>query len=162
MEDQVAKRFETLRSLNRVYSANASRIYNDKAGNLVDVRLSGVHDQAAAEVFFNQFYQTTDIVPAQITTDKEQALSPAIENVFDDTKHRDVKYLINVIEQDHQGIKSRIKVMKGFCEIFSAIIFCTVFEEIRQLFRMENQTRAQRRKMIPSKCQKLNEIFVTN
>jgi putative transposase len=46
----------------------------DKEGNLVDVRLSDVRDQAAAEAFFNQCHETTDILPEQITTDKEPAV----------------------------------------------------------------------------------------
>jgi len=36
------------------------------------------------------------------------------------------------IKQDHRGIKSRYKVIKGFKNTFSALIFCTAFEEIRQ------------------------------
>ncbi len=35
-----------------------------------------------------------------------------------------------------RGIKTRYKPMKGFKNIFCALIFCTVFEEIRQFFRM--------------------------
>src|SRR6056297_1709308 len=80
----------------------------DKEGNLVDVYLSDVRDQAAAEAFFKQAEKTTGITPEQIKTDKEPALYPAIENIFgESTKHRDVKYLNNTLEQDHRGIKSR-------------------------------------------------------
>jgi len=43
----------------------------------------------------------------------------------------------NIIEQDHRGIKSRYKVMKGVKSIFCASIFCTTFEEIRQCFSHE-------------------------
>ena len=72
----------------------------DTDGNLVDVYLSDVRDQAAAEAFFKQAEKTTGVTPKQITTDKEPALYPAIENVFDDTiKHRDNKYMNNKIEQ---------------------------------------------------------------
>jgi len=132
----------------------------DKAGNLVDVYLSDVRDQAAAEAFFEQAINTTGIMPEQITTDKEAALYPAIENIFgDNTKHRDSKYMNNRMEQDHRGIKSRYKVMKGFKNMFSALIFCTAFEEIRQLFRMKNKTRAKRRKDLVSKIQDFNELF---
>ncbi len=123
----------------------------DKEGNLVDVYLSDVHDQAAAEVFFEQAINTAD---------KEPALYSAIKNIFGDkTKHRDSKYMNNKIEQDHRSIKSRYKVMKGFKNIFSALIFCTVFEEIRQCFRMKNKTRAECRKTLPSKIKEFNELF---
>jgi putative transposase len=102
------------------------------------------------------------VIPEQITTDKEPALYPAIENTLSLTKHRDIKYKNNNLEQDHRGIKSRYDVMKGFCGILSALIFCTVFEEIRQHFRMENKTRAERRKIIPSKFQNFKQIFLTS
>jgi putative transposase len=66
----------------------------------------------------------------------------------------------NVIEQNHRGIKSRCRVMKGFKNIFCALTFCTAFEEIRQLFRMKNKTRAERRSIISSNFSSFNELFV--
>lgn len=132
----------------------------DKQGNLVDVYLIDVRDQTAAEAFFTQCHKATGVVPSQITTDKEPALYPAVKRVFGGgTRHRDVKYMNNCIEQDHRGIKSRYKVMKGFSSIFCALIFCTVFEEIRQLFRMKNKTRADRRREIPFKIQQYCEMW---
>lgn len=90
----------------------------DKKNNLVDVYLSNVRDKAAAEAFFNQAQKTVDIIPNQITTDKEPALYPAIKTVFDnDTKHHDSQYMNNRIEQDHRAIKSRVEAMKGFKNI---------------------------------------------
>ena len=65
----------------------------------------------------------------------------------------------NRIEQDHRGIKSRYKVMKGFKNIFCALIFCTAFEEIQQSFRMKNKTRAERRSMITTKISGFNDLF---
>ena len=71
----------------------------------------------------------------------------------DDIKHRDSKYMNNVIEQDHRGIKSRYRSMKGFKGSGCAMIFCTVFEEIRQFFKMKNKTQAQRRQCFAPKFQ---------
>ena len=103
--------------------------------------LSDVRDLEAAENFFLQAEQTTGITPDLITTDKEAALPTAIDNVFGNgSKHRDNKYLNNSIEQSHRGIKSRHKAMKGFKDIYSALKFCTVFEEIQQFFRVKNRT----------------------
>ena len=105
----------------------------DKQGNLVDVYLSDKRDQAAAEAFFKQAHKTEGVTPTQITTDKETALYSAIANTFyENTKHRDSKYMNNRLEQDHRGIKSCYKVMKGFKDFFCALVFCTAFEEIRQ------------------------------
>lgn len=132
----------------------------DKQGNLVDVYLSDVRDQATAEAFFKQCHHTTEVMPTQITTDKEPALYPAVKRVFGSgTWHRDKKYKNNCLEQDHRGIKSRYKVMKGFNNIFCTLIFCTVFEEIRQLFRMKNKTRAERRREIPLKIQQYCKVW---
>ena len=132
----------------------------DKDGNLIDVYLSDVRDQEAAESFFRQAATTCGVYPYCITTDKEPALYKAIENTFNDyTDHRDNKFMNNRIEQDHRGIKSRVKVMKGFKDIFKALIFCAVFEEIRQFFRMKNKTRAESRSFFSPKFQELNVIF---
>jgi transposase-like protein len=91
----------------------------DKEGNLVDIYLSDVRDQAAAEAFFNQAKHTTGIIP----------------------------------------IKSRLRVMKGFKNIFSGLIFCTGFEEIRQFFRMKNKTRSERRRFILPRIQDLKNLL---
>jgi transposase-like protein len=132
----------------------------DKEGNLIDVYVSDVRDQEAAEIFFRQAATTCGVYPYCITTDKEPALYKAIENTFSDyTDHRDNTFMNNHIEQDHRGIKSRVKVMKGFKDIFKALVFCTVFEEIRQFFRMKNKTRAESRSLFSPKFQELNVIF---
>ena len=111
----------------------------------------------------SQAENTTGVTPDQITTDKEPALYPAIDNVFGNgTKHRDNKYRNNCIEQDHRGIKSRYKVMKGFKDIFCALKFCTVFEEIRQFFRMKHKTRSERRELILSRIKGFNDLFLAN
>ena len=66
----------------------------------------------------------------------------------------------NRIEQNHRGIKSLYKPMKGFNDTVCALIFCTAFEEIRQLFRINNKSRAEARKIIPSKIQDLNDLML--
>ena len=74
----------------------------DKAGNLVDVYLSDVRNQKAAEKFFVQAKNTTSIDSDQIITvgnNKERALYPAIKTVFSNAmKHRDSKFMNNIIE----------------------------------------------------------------
>jgi len=133
----------------------------DKQGHLVDVYLSDIRDLAAAEAFFEQAAKTSGIYPKQITTDKEAAFYSSIENVFGDyTDHRDSKFMNNILEQDHRGIKSRAGPMKGFKNIFCAQIFCTAFEEIRQFFRMKNKTRAEQRRSFVSRFQAFNQLAI--
>jgi len=99
-------------------------------------------------------------MPKKITTDKEPALYSAINNSFSNqAKHRDSKYMNNIIEQDHRGIKSRYKVMKGFKNPFCALRFCTAFEEIRQFFRMQRKTQAECRGLILSRIQNFHNLL---
>lgn len=131
----------------------------DKEGNLVDVYLSDVRDQAAAKQFFLQAENTTGMTPDQITTNKEPALAAAHEEVFGNgAKHRDCKYKNNLIEQDHRGIKSRSCVMKGFKDIFCALRFCTTFEEIRNYYRVRNKTGTEKRNQFASKLRKMQHL----
>ena len=127
----------------------------------MNVYLSDVRDQAAAEAFFNQAQETTGMTPEQMTSDKERALYPAIKNIFgDNTKHRNSKYMNNVIEQNHRGIKLRYKPIKGFKNILCALIFSTAFEEIQQLFRLKNETRSERRQLLAPRFQEIQKLFM--
>ena len=130
----------------------------DEADDLVDVYLSDVRDQAAAENFFMQAEKTTGNTPDQITTDKEPALASAIDEVFGNgSTHRAVKYMNNKLEAHHCKTKSRLNVMKGFKNIFSALRFCVSFEEIRQFFRMPSP-RIQGNGAITSKIREFFQI----
>jgi len=64
----------------------------------------------------------------------------------------------NVMEQDHRGIKSRYRSMKGFKDNWCAMIFCHVFEEFRQFFRMKNKSTAERRKHFSPRFQEFCEV----
>ena len=110
----------------------------DQENNLADVYLSDVRNEVAAEAFFSQAKNINGFIPEQITTDKEAALYPAMKSVFGNkVKHHDSKYMNNQIEQDHRAIKSRIRIMKGFKNIFCALKFCTAYEEIHEFFVCE-------------------------
>jgi len=133
----------------------------DKEGNLVDIYLSETRDRTAAQAFFKSCERTTGITPHQITTDKEKAFPAAIKEVLGhEVKHRDNQYLNNRMEQDHRGIKSRYSVMKGFKDFFCTLIFCHVFEEIRQFFRVNQHPLSERRGIIASKFQEFKNIMI--
>ncbi len=133
----------------------------DKEGDFIDVYLSDVRDQKETEKFFKQAHKTAGLTPEQITTGKEKALHPAIKNVFGNkTKHRDCKY--NCLKQDHRGIQSRYKVIKGSKSIFCALILYTSFEETKQFFRMTNKTRGEKRGLFVSRFQQFNNLAIAN
>ena len=132
----------------------------DKSGKLVDVYLSDTRNEQAAKKFFANCKETTGITPDQITTDKEKAFPAAISSTLGKkVKHRTSKYKNNIMEQNHRGIKSRYGAMKCFKDIWCAMIFCTVFEEIREFFNLRNYTTAQRRSGFASKFSNFIKIF---
>jgi transposase-like protein len=92
----------------------------DRDGNTVDFRLSRKRDVAAAKAFLRKALKTQGRAPLSITLDGYAASHravremPAEDMIWKDTKLRSSKYLNNMIEQDHRGVKSRIAPMLGF------------------------------------------------
>ena len=87
----------------------------DRDGNLVDVLLSEKRDKAAAEAFFRSARTVTSCVPERVTNDGHDAYPGAIKAVLGEAvRHRTNRYLNNHLEQDHRGIKQRIRPMGSF------------------------------------------------
>ena len=108
----------------------------DRAGNLVDARLSQTRDMDAAQRFFRQARDLSGGLPEQVTTDGHDAYPRAIrETLGESVMHRTSRYKNNRIEQDHRSIKQRYYPLRGFGSFVSAARFCTGFEEQRQYFR---------------------------
>jgi len=88
----------------------------DSDGNTLDWMLSETRDRKAAAKFLKELVSLShSINPRVINTDKNAAYPPAFEDckeekIFcEETKLRQVKYLNNVIEQDHRYVKRRLK-----------------------------------------------------
>src|SRR6202158_4786169 len=83
----------------------------DRDGKTVDFRLSPSRDVAAAKLFFPKAVKTLVTPPRVITLDGYAASHRAVRELSEenglwkDTKLRSSKYLNNVIEQDHRGVK---------------------------------------------------------
>jgi transposase-like protein len=92
----------------------------DRDGNTVDFRLSPKRDVAAAKAFFRKALRTQGRAPMSITLDGYAASHRAVREMPNDnrlwkhTRLRSSKYLNNLIEQDHRGIKARTNPMLGF------------------------------------------------
>jgi transposase-like protein len=86
----------------------------DRAGSTVDFRLSAKRDVAAVKAFFRKAIKGQQRAPQTITLDGYAASHRAVRELPADTKLRSSKYLNNLIEQDHRGVKQRIAVMLGF------------------------------------------------
>ena len=88
----------------------------DSEGNTLDWMLSATRDQKAASKFFEKLSILSHAVnPRVIGTDKNAAYPPSFEDckkrkVFsEEVKLRQIKYLNNIIEQDHRFVKRRVK-----------------------------------------------------
>jgi transposase-like protein len=92
----------------------------DRDGNTVDFRLSPTRDVAAAKAFFRKALRTQRRAPVSITLEGYAASHRAVrempkeDEAWKHTKLKSSKYLNNLIEQDHCGIKSRTGPMLGF------------------------------------------------
>ena len=97
----------------------------DKYGNTVDLLLTRRRQKMSAQKFFNKAIGNNG-KPRIVNIDKSGANSSAILTVNKRSlstkkiKIRKVKYLNNIIEQDHRRIKRRIRIMTGFKEFESA------------------------------------------
>jgi putative transposase len=97
----------------------------DKAGETVDFLLTAKRDRKAALRFLCKAIGQHG-VPAKITIDKSGANTAAIESY--NSEHnaeielRQIKYLNNVVEQDHRAIKRQVRPMMGFKSFWSAAV----------------------------------------
>src|ERR1700738_1668955 len=110
----------------------------DRAGRTVDFRLSAKRDVAAKE-FFRKAIESQQRCPQTITLDGYAASHRAVRELKADgwlpanTKLRSSKYLNNLVEQDHRGVKQRIAVMLGFKEFGNAAITIAGIELLHRI-----------------------------
>jgi putative transposase len=108
----------------------------DRDGNLIDAMLSEHRDMAAAKAFFRSAKATMGYRPDRVTTDGHGSYPRAIGTMLGRTvRHRTSAYLNNRLEQDHRGIKGRIRCMRGFKSEQAAARFCREHGELRDLLR---------------------------
>ena len=108
----------------------------DRDGNLIDAMLSAHRDMKAAKAFFRSAKATMGYRPERVTTDGHGSYPRAIRTVLGKTvRHRTSAYLNNRLEQDHRGIKGRIRCMRGFKSLDAASRFCCGHGELRDLLR---------------------------
>ena len=97
----------------------------DKAGATVDFLLTAKRDCKAALRFLRKAIRFNG-TPEKITIDKSGANTAAIESYNTDHKAgiemRQIKYLNNIVEQDHRAIKRQIRPMLGFKSFWSAAV----------------------------------------
>ncbi len=95
----------------------------DRDGKTIDFLLTAKRDKAAAKRFFDKAMQANG-VPEKVTMDKSGANKAAIDEINANREKpmvvRQVKYLNNIMEQDHRAVKRITKPMLGFKSFQSA------------------------------------------
>jgi transposase, IS6 family len=93
----------------------------DSEGNTLDFMLSAKRDGKAAERFFRKVLRARHTqAPRVVNVDKNAAYPVAADAMNQDEtvetkiELRQIKYLNNVIEQDHRNVKRIVKPMMGF------------------------------------------------
>ena len=112
----------------------------DRDGNLIDTMLSPTRDMKAARRFFRSARSVAGFVPDRVTTDGHNSYPRAIRSTLGrNVRHRTSVYLNNRLEQDHRGIKGRIRCMRGFKEHEAADRFCREYDELRNFLRSRSR-----------------------
>jgi putative transposase len=104
----------------------------DKDGDTIDFMLSKKRDEEVAKGFFIKAIGSSGL-PEKITIDKSGANKAGVDAInlqliifyllgcsLMQITIRQIKYLNNIVEQDHRGIKRIIKPMMGFKAFYSA------------------------------------------
>lgn len=95
----------------------------DKDGKTIDFLLTAKRDKAAAKRLFDKAMQANG-VPEKVTMDKSGANKAAIDEINANREKpivvRQVKYLNNIVGQDHRAVKRITKPMLGFKSFQSA------------------------------------------
>ena len=108
----------------------------DKESNTIDFLLTKKRDKKAAKKFFIKAI-TNNCRPTKINIDKSGSNRSAIQFCNKGNQAtieiRQVKYLNNIIEQDHRSIKCMTKGMLGFKSFKSASITLNGIEMVRMI-----------------------------
>ena len=99
----------------------------DKEGNTIEFMLSAKRDVCAAKRFFKKMMSADHRrLPFSISVDKNAAYPDAFtssqkeKTLPHDCKLRRVKYLNNIIEQDHRFIKKKVRTSQCFKRFHTA------------------------------------------
>ena len=116
----------------------------DSQGNTVDFYLCDRRDEAAAKSFFEKAISRQG-QPEKVNIDKSGANMAALECLNKDLPEgqkitiRQVKYLNQIIEQDHRFIKKITKPMMGFKSFITAQATLTGVEVWHMIKKLQNK-----------------------
>lgn len=136
----------------------------DKDGNTIDFLLCAKRNARAATRFLQKALKGGHSAnPRVINTDKDKAYPKAIKNLTESeslpksTKHRAVKYLNNLIEQDHRYVKRRVVASQHFREFWSAYRTISGYEAMNMI--RKGQINNVERRNIIGQINYINSLF---
>ncbi|QWH42839.1 IS6 family transposase [Bacillus mycoides] len=135
----------------------------DSEGNTIDFYLSESRDKQAAKRFFKKALAFSHVSrPRVITVDKNPAYPIAIQELKEEKQMpegiqlRQVKYLNNIVEQDHRFIKKRIRPMLGLKSLRTAKRIIAGIEAMHMI--KKGQT-LQREKSVQNQKEFIHKLF---
>jgi len=136
----------------------------DSEGNTLDWMLSKKRNQEAAEIFFKQVLSNDHCSsPRVMSVDKNAAYPSAFKTIKDnglipeETKFRQVKYLNNIIEQDHRFSKRRIMYSQWLQTFKTAQATISGYESIHMI--RKGQINGVERKDIVAQKKFIDDLF---
>ncbi|MFL0405422.1 IS6 family transposase [Bacillus nitratireducens] len=135
----------------------------DSEGNTIDFYLSESRDKQAAKRFFKKALAFSHVSkPRVITVDKNPAYPIAIQELKEEKQIpegiqlRQVKYLNNIVEQDHRFIKKSIRPMLGLKSLRTAKRIIAGIEAMHMI--KKGQT-LQREKSVQNQKEFIHKLF---
>ena len=105
----------------------------DEQGQVIDVYVSEQRASADAATFFRRAIEATGVAPDEVTTDCAAAYPPALSAVLPGALHETGKAVQQRIERDHQHLKGRLSITRGFKTLSGARVLCAGHAFLRNL-----------------------------
>ncbi|MEW4153885.1 IS6 family transposase [Bacillus thuringiensis] len=135
----------------------------DSEGNTIDFYLSKTRNHKAAKRFFKKALQSFHVSkPRTITIDKNPAYPVTLTKLKSEkkvplgTQMRQIKYLKNVVKQDHRFIKKRVRSMLGFKSFRTAIYILAGVEAMHRIKKEQVDLRDQ---SVQNQKQYIHQLF---
>jgi IS6 family transposase len=136
----------------------------DSQGNTIDFLLRAKRDKDAAKRFFKKMFKSGHTTtPRVITVDKNASYPAAVKELKSEgilsegCEIRQVKYLNNIVEQDHRFIKRRVKPGLGFKSFHTAVRTLKGYEMMNMI--RKGQIEGIKKGAIEKQIKFINDLF---
>ncbi|WP_440604597.1 IS6 family transposase [Bacillus sp. GB_SG_008] len=135
----------------------------DKGGQTLDIQLRQKRDTQAAYAFMKRLVRAFG-EPTVLTTDKAPSLASAFKKLkeiglYKSTFHRKIKYLNNIIEQDHRDVKRRFSRSLGFQSLRHATRTIKGIETVHAIYKRK---RSPQSNFVFSTYNALHELLIVS